>query len=174
MVFANLFKTKVEAQVLARDLFQAWVMDDLERAYQNEIREWRNNDKFDESKCKYILFTYLVSVVAVALTYASEKGHEFVTVVRHFREHALSAVSKVWNVPEEIFDQAVEEASNNLAQLFFTDPSENRALSFEWSREWLATFGVREHNPMRLYKTAFRWKNSYIHLCDLLNKFRVI
>ena len=171
---ANLFKTNVEAQVLARDLFQAWVMDDLESAYKNEIREWLNNDKFDESKCKYILFTYLVSVVAVALTYASEKGGKFVTVVRHFREHVLLAESKRWNVPEEIFDKAVEEASNNLAQLFFTDPSQNRAMSCEWSRKWLASFGVREHNPMRLYKTAFRWKTSYIHLCDLLNKFRVV
>jgi hypothetical protein len=174
MVFGNLFKTKVEPQVLASDLFQVWVMDDLERAYQNEIREWRNNDKFNESKCKYILFTYLVSVVAVALTHASEKGREFVTVVHHFREHALSAVNKGWNVPEQTFDQAVEEASNSLAQLFFRDPSENRALSFEWSREWLASFGVSEHNPIRLYETAFRWKNFYIHLCDLLNKVRVI
>ena len=174
MVFANLFKTKVEAQVLARDLFQAWVMDDFERAYHNEIREWRNDDKFDESKCEYILFTYLISLVAVALTSASEKERKFASVARYFREHALSPVTKGWNPSEEIFDQAVEKASNNLARLVFTNPSENPALSFEWSREWLASFGVREHNPIRLYKTAFRWKNSYIHLCHLFNKLRVI
>jgi hypothetical protein len=120
----KLFKTKVEAQVLARDLFQAWVMDDFERAYHNEIGEWRNDDKFDESKCEYILFTYLISLVAVALTSASEKEPKFASVARHFREHALSPVTKGWNVSEEVFDQAVEKASNNLAQLVFTNPSE--------------------------------------------------
>jgi hypothetical protein len=174
MVWGNLFKTKVEAHILAKDLFRVWVMDDLETKYEDNIREWRNYDNFDEAKCRYALYVYLVSVVAVALTAIAEKSPEFKGVIHSFREHASSAVKKFWNIQNERFDQEVEGAANNLAPLFFTHPSENRGLSLEWSRGWLAGFGVNKYNPISLFNLTFRWKNSFLHLCRLLNKFRVI
>jgi len=63
-----------------------------------------------------------------------------------------------------------EEAANNLERLIFVDPSANRGLSFEWPSQWLAGFGVNEYNPVRLFKIAFHWKNSFIHLCRLFDK----
>jgi hypothetical protein len=174
MVFGNLFKTKVEAHILAKDLFRVWVMDYLETKYEDKIREWRNYDNFDEAKCRYALYVYLVSVVAVALTTIAKKSPEFKGVIHSFREYALSAAKRLWNVQNERFDQEVEGAAKNLALLFFTRTSENRDLSFEWSREWLVGFGVNEYNPVRLFKVTLWWKDSFIHLCSLLNKFRVI
>ncbi len=174
MVLGNLLKTKVEAHILAKDLFRAWVMDDLGTKYEENISEWCNSGNFDEAKCRYTLYLYLVSVVAVALTAKAEKSPEFKRVIHSFREHALSAAKKLWNVQNERFDQEVEEVVDNLASLFFTHSSENRGLSFEWSRGWLAGFGVNEDNPIRLFNVTFRWKSSFLHLCRLLDKFRVI
>lgn len=172
MPFLNLFKTKVEASVFSRDLFGVWVINDLESKCGSLAVEWRKSGQFDEQKCKYI-FTYLVSVVAVALTETTKRRPEFARIISDFRLHACSRAKDEWDVLQDRFDDDVERAAASLARLIFTNPSENRGLSFEWSREWLASFGVNEHNPLSLFKMALDWKNSFIHLCRLFDKVRL-
>jgi hypothetical protein len=176
MVFANLFKTNIEAKDFAGALFQGWVIDVLKKTeyWEDCFEKWRNSPEFNESKCGYVLYVYQVSVVVLALVAAAEKKPEFDKVGPHFREHALQAVRKGLNVPEATFDQDVSEAVRNLTALIFTDPSKNFALSFEWTSKWIASFGANDNNPWELWKMGAMWKESFLHICRMLDEFKVI
>jgi hypothetical protein len=175
MAFAKLFKKKVEAKDFAVALFQGWVVDELKRPrFEDCVERWRNSPEFNESKYAYVLFVYQVSIVLVALVAAAEKRPEFDKVGPYFREEALQVVRKGLNVQETTFDEDVSEAYHNLGTLISSDPSKNRALSFEWTSKWIAIFGAQEINPIRLWKIAALWKNSFIWICRTLDEVKVI
>jgi hypothetical protein len=176
MVFAKLFKKKLEAKDYAGALFQVFVIDKLEKTkyYEDYVERWRNSPEFNESKCAYVLYVYEVSVVLLALVAVAKKMPEFDKVFPHFREQALEAVRKGLNVPEVTFDQDVSEAVRNLTTLIFTDPSKNFALSFEWTSKWIASFGAKDNNPIDLWTMAHLWKNSFNQLCRMFDEVKVI
>ena len=171
-----LLKTKIEAKGLAGALFQGWVVDGLTKTkyYEEVFKRWRNSPEFDESKCSYVLYVYQVSVVVVALVSVAQKRPEFDKVGPYFREYALQGVKKGLNVPEATLDQDVSEAVRNLTSLIFSDPSKNRALSFEWPSKWIASFGAKENNPWELWKIGVEWRNSFVQICKLFDEFKVI
>jgi len=176
MVFANLFKTKVEAKDFADALFQYWVIDELKKPkyYEDYVGRWRNSPEFNESKGAYVLYVYQVSVVVLALVAAAKKRPEFDKVGPYFREQALQDVRKSLNVQEATFDEDVSEAYRNLTTLIFSDPSKNPGLSLEWPRKWIAGFGGNENNPMKLFEVALLWKTSFRYLCRTFDEVKVI
>ena len=173
MVLVDVLQTKVEPVAFSHDLFQTWVASDFGTKYEKFAIQWRSCEQFDEAKCRYTFYVYLVSVVAVALTATRKRRPEFVRVIANFRQCALSEVKNEWNVHKDGFDEDVEEAASNLARLIFANPSESRGLTFEWSNQWLAGFGATEHNPIRLFQVAYYWKNTFIHLCRLFDKMKL-
>jgi len=173
MTLANIFRRRVEAASFSRDLFQAWVIDDLENEYEEYAISWRCNEQFDEAKCRYTFYVYLVAVVAVALTAAVEKRPEFVWVLSYLKGIASSKASTDWSIHEDTFDNDVVEAGNSLAKLLFRNPSENPALSLEWPAQWLGSFGVTEHNAVRLFQISHYWTTSFLYLCRLFDKIKV-
>jgi hypothetical protein len=174
MALANMFRRKVEPVAFSHDLFQAWVMGDLESKYQEFATRWRSSEQFDETKCRYSFYVYLVSVVAVALTATVEKRPEFIRVIANFKQMAHSEARTEWSVQEDRFDNDIEEAGSSLARLIFENPSENPALSLEWPGQWLESFGVTEHNPITLFKVSHYWKTSFLNICRLFDKVKLV
>lgn len=173
MLFSSLFKAKVRPDILAKDLFQAMVLVDMDGFYEAEVTQWRQISEFDEAAYKQVLYVYLVSVVAIALTSMAEKNRAFKDVIFHFRKKALQEARERWTMTEGALDREVERASDNLAQFFFTDPKEQPGLDFDWSIKWLQLFGAAESNPMKLFRIAFKWKNSFLHLRKNLSSFKI-
>ena len=173
MTLANLFRRKVEPVAFSHDLFQAWVMGDLESKYEEFATQWRSSEQFDETKCRYSFYVCLVSVVAVALTATVEKRPEFISIIAILKQMAHPEARSGWSVHEDSFDNDIEEAGNSLARLIFENPSENPALSLEWPGRWLESFGVTEHNLVTLFKVSYYWKNSFLNLCRLFDKVRL-
>ena len=169
-----MFRRKVEPADFSRDLFQVWVIGDLENKYEEYATLWRSSEQFDEAKCKYTFYVYLVSVVAVALTATVEKRPEFIWVISGFKRMAQSKARTDWSVHEDRFDNDIEEAGSSLWELLFKNPSENPALSLEWPTQWLGSFGVTEHNPVTLFKVSYYWKTSFLNLCRVFDKVKVM
>lgn len=169
-----MFRRKVEPVAFSRDLFQAWVIGDLGNRYEEYATLWRRSEQFDETKCRYTFYVYLVSVVAVALTATVEKRPEFIWVISGFKRMAQSKARTDWSVHEDRFDNDIEEAGSSLGELLFKNPSENPALSLEWPAQWLRSFGVTEHNPVTLFKVSYYWKTSFLNLCRLFGKVKVM
>jgi hypothetical protein len=56
------------------------------------------------------------------------------------------------------FLEAVKGAMRDISDLL--DPA-NRSRELSWAREWLATIGINEFNPVRLTLFALHWMDSY-------------
>jgi hypothetical protein len=149
------------------------VIGDMDGFCKAEVTQCRQVSEIDEAAFKQVLYVYLASVVAMALTSMAEKNRAFKDVISHFRMKVLQEATERWNTTEDALDREVEQTSDNLAQLIFTDPKEQPGLDFDWSRKWLQLFGAVESNPITLFKIAFKWKNSFLHLRKMLDGFKI-
>jgi hypothetical protein len=45
----------------------------------------------------------------------------------------------------------------------FTDPATDRALSLEWSQEWLRQIGITDHDLVAWMQLSKAWKDYHLH-----------
>jgi hypothetical protein len=166
-------KTKIGAEELAKDMFNLLVIDEMNDFFQEEVKHWQSSDSFDEQAFNRILFIYLASYIGVALSVRANKVHSFEKVIYYFRQYVRKEAKLRFGTSDAELDKAIENGSDELIKLLFTEPKTAPALDFEWSIAWLKRFGVEESNPIQLSKIAFKWKNSFLHLLNMLNTMKV-
>ena len=170
----GLFKTKVQAEVLARDLFKGMVLDDLENLFKEQVKVWRQSKGFDEVHFIQTLFFYLVANVTMALSVQQKENRKLDNVIYHFREYALNEAKRRWRLSEESIDQQVVIASESLSKLLFSNRQQSPGLSFDWSMNWLRWFGIEEYNPVKLLEIGVRWKSSLDVVVEIVEEVKVL
>ncbi len=97
-----------------------------------------------------------------------------IQVIPHFRQLVATEMQKRWGDGEDSIDSQIERASSDYGMLLFTNPADNRGLSFDWSKDWLARIGVQEGNPATLFLISTAWKAQFLELAKLLSQIRVV
>jgi len=79
-----------------------------------------------------------------------------------------------WQYHHAVSDDAVECAAADYARLLYANREVNRALLFEWSREWLREVGIDETNPATLFKVGYTWMNYHLTVAKFISMLRVV
>jgi hypothetical protein len=171
-VWQRLFGTRVPAEQFADLLFEKMVLGDEVSFREKHLAYTNTADNQTETFRKQV-FVYLAATVAVVLTNEASRQPIVSAVVARFRQRVTTEALRRWGGTEGDTDQAVEAAASNLARLFFTDPQNERSLSFDWAREWLAAAGIDETNPSSLFLVSSLWKNQDIYLAKMVREFHI-
>ena len=74
-----------------------------------------------------------------------------------------------WSYSEDSADKAVEEASAAYAALVFTNPADDRGISFDWPQKWLREIDIEEYNPITLCQIAITFREYHTHTIKFLS-----
>ena len=119
---------------------------------------------FNQRAFERLRFVYLAAAnVAVLLTELAKIYPAVVEIIPPLRELVLRSMRERWQDSEDGGDDAIEKASAAYATLVFTDPATNRALSLEWSDEWLRQIGITDHNLIAWMQLSQAWKQYHLH-----------
>lgn len=118
---------------------------------------------FDPRAFERLRFVYLAANVAVLLAVFAKKDVAVTEVIAPLRELVRGTMRERWQDTDDTSDDAIEKASEAYATLVFTDPAANRALSLEWSQEWLRQVGVTDHDLVAWMQLSRAWKDYHLH-----------
>jgi hypothetical protein len=153
---------------LAQHLFLVFVMDDKSNFL---VRfDFSALAGVDQREYERQIFIYLVGIIALAFTDAPSKDQRFVAALSHLRHRVRAEMRNRWNDTNDAADSAVEDAAQDCAHLIFTDPSEDRALSFTWPQQWLKKSGVDVVNPVTLFRISDAWKQAYLTVAEVASR----
>ncbi len=167
-------RSPVTPEQLSRALFQLFVLDDEVSVRESDLGQYALNSISQDLMFNKCVYFYLVGLVAVALTAEYQNREIIAEVIPSFRNIVSQEALRRWNIFQGEVDESVEEASQALAKLLFTNPKENRALCFEWSREWLAKAGIEQYNPISLWKLGIFWMDRYVILMKSIKVFEIV
>jgi len=160
----------VPASDFAATLFNGWVIasENMPSA-STEIDSYRNDADFQEGLFHKKRFLYTIASVAVALSFLARKRQHYIpAVIAHLRQQVRDEMFRRWGYTDGPSDLLVQEASENLAKLVFTNPKDQPALSFEWAKEWLKDVGINEFNPVTLFKFSHNRKENVLTLINTI------
>jgi hypothetical protein len=169
----KIFGQPIEASELASLLFSQCVLADEQKVMRKHFDMYKDWAGFQQDTFNRKVFLYLVANIAIALTNASSKDRNMYAVIGDFKKLVSREMNRRWGDNQETVDDSVEKAAANYGNILFTNPEQDRGLSFEWSREWLKEAGIDEFNPATLFEVSHTWKIYHIHLAQFLSKQRV-
>ena len=169
----NSFGQSIRASELASLLFSECVLGDQQGVMETHFVRYKNEPSFRQGNFEQRVFLYLVANIAIALSDAASKRSELFPVIEHFRGLVRAETSSRWRHNHEFTDDAVQRAAADYAKLLFTNREANRALSFEWSREWLREVGIEETNPQTLFEISHTWMIHHVTLVKFIRKVKV-
>src|SRR5947207_3862602 len=154
---------------IASMLFSTLVEGGEDSVLDDEQQRFGESPDFDASAFERQRFVYLAANVAVALTTAAAKHPKVVQVVTPFCDLVLHAMRDRWSDSEESADEAVQDASAAYAALVFTDPVDDRGISFDWPQKWLSEIAIEEYNPITLFQIAHTLREYHTHTINFLS-----
>ena len=169
-------KHTVTADELAEILFQLFVLNDEVKIREQDLGPYVIDTYSQNTIFQKHIYFYLVALIAVALTSEFERRENIAKSIRKFRQLANAEAQKRWNIFQYEADNIVEETADKLAKLLFTDRNKERAVSFEWGKDYLGQVMVDSTNPIVLWKISMFWMNRFLTLMkaiaslDLSNK----
>jgi hypothetical protein len=169
----RLFGPSIQALELAPMLFCECVLADEGKVMSKYFDSYKNQPGFHKPIFERKVFTYLVANIAIALTNASCRDWNMIIVIKHFKELVSSEMNTRWGATLEDVDGEIEDAATKFAELLYTNPSDNRAISFEWSQNWLKDMGIHEYNPITLFEISQTWKIYHIYVADFLSRIKL-
>jgi hypothetical protein len=153
---------------IASMLFSTLVEGGEESVLDHEQQRFGESPDFDASAFERHRFVYLAANVAVALTTAAEKNSTVAHVLTPFRDLVLRSMRDRWSASEDSADEAVQDASAAYAALVFTNPADDRGISFDWPQKWLSEIAIEEHNPITLFQIARTFREYHTHTINFL------
>src|SRR5437870_4045180 len=153
---------------IASMLFSTLVEGGEESVLDEQEQRFAESPDFDAGAFERLRFVYLAANVAVALTAAVAKHPKLAEVVPPFRDLVLCAMRDRWSGSEDSADKAIEDASAAYAALVFTNPADDRGISFDWPQRWLGEIDIVEHNPITLFQIARTFREYHTHTIKLL------
>ena len=172
MGLLNIFKPKsqIAAVGLAQRLFSVFVLAEESSVMRSQDDGLKATTGFQLQKYERQRFIYLAASVAIALTSAASRDKAVIQVIPHFRKLVAAEMLKRWRDGSETVAAEVEQASSDYGALLFENPQENRALSLEWSKGWLARVGVQESNPATLFLMSVAWREQFLMTARALHR----
>lgn len=170
----SMFGPSMRASELASLLFSECVLADQQGVMETPFVRYKNEPGFRPDTFEQRVFLYLVANIAIALSDAASKRPHLFAVIEHFRTLVRAEMSSRWRYNHEFTDDAVKRAAGDYAKLLFTNREANRALSFEWSREWLREVGIEETNPQTLFEISHTWMIHHVTLAKFIRKVKVV
>lgn len=149
-------------------LFSRLVEGGEDSVLAQEEERFMESSAFDPSVFERQRFVYLAANVAVALTAAAEKHRKLTEVIPPFRDLVLRAMRDRWSDSEDSADKAVGDASAAYAALVFTNPADDRGISFDWPQKWLSEMDIEEYNPITLFQIARTFRDYHTHTVTFL------
>jgi len=166
-------KPRLRVSELVQQLFQVFVIDDERSLVGLDRAQIEANSRFRAEVFERQRLTYLIASIALAIT-SNEKTHKATAeIARCFRAVASAELLRRWPNDQDSIDLEIEQAAQDLAKLVFTDPSNDRGLSYDWARDWLLRVGIVETNPATLFMFSTRWKNHFISAAKFISGVRV-
>jgi len=170
---SGLFQNSIQASELASLLFTQRVRADEHIIMSSQLELYKNEPEFKSDVFEQKVFLYLVANVALALMNFSDKNKKMQYVIAHFKKLVSLEMHNRWDYTQEKIDDVVEATASKYAILLYTKPDEDRSLSFEWPKQWLEDVGIRETNPITLFKISTRWIIYHIDLLEFLSKQKI-
>ncbi len=166
-------KPKLTPEELAQRLFSSFVLSDEASIMSSQDSNLKTAPGFESRAFERQRFIYLAASVAIALTNASSRDATVIEVIPHFRRLVTMEMQKRWGDRADRVDLEIERASSDYGALLFTNPQDDRGLSFDWSKEWLARVGVQESNPATLFLISTAWKTQFLQTAKVLSQVLV-
>lgn len=176
MGFFDIFRRKprIKSEELAQRLFSSLVLDDEATMMASERERLKAALGFQIQAFERQKFVYLAANITIALTNDVGRHSAVAEVIPHFRRLVAAEMRKRWGDSDDAIDSEMERAASDYTTLLFTNPDQNKGLSFDWSKEWLRRIGVEEFNPAVLFSVSAAWKMQYVHTAELLSRVRVL
>lgn len=155
---------------IAAHLFAVFVLEDESVFMVNEFNLIRSQSGFSSTKFERQRFVYLAATVAVALTEVGRNHPVIHEVIPGFRALVSATMFRRWHATDDEVDAEIQMTAGDYAALLFTNPAQDRGLSFDWARKWILRVGVDEVNPLVLFQFSHGWKARYLTLSRFLSE----